>query len=106
MNIRLIRNKPARDIVAALTHEFWALDHTRGSHHYYVRDGIIITVPYHKDSDTLSPGVLKNICSMAGWKSRTDLVRAGLVTARGRAEKKLAESARLELVARYDADEA
>lgn len=106
MSIWLIRNKPAREIVAALEREFWALSHVRGSHHYYVRAGIVITVPYHKDSDTLSRGVLGDICDLAGWELRRDFVRAGLIKARGTKEKKLAVSDRQEIAAQYDAEAA
>ena len=105
MSIRLVRNKSAGEIVRALQHEFFRLDRVKGSHHVYVRGDTVITVPFSKESASLSRGVLGNICKLAGWETRCDFVRAGLIPARGRREKNQAALMRTRLVAEYEGSE-
>lgn len=94
MNLKGIRTKTAGDVVSALESEYFRLDRVRGSHHVYLRGQTIIVVPYSKESDTLSPGVLKAICKQAGWDSRCHLVRCGLLHPRNRKERDRAEAMR------------
>jgi predicted RNA binding protein YcfA (HicA-like mRNA interferase family) len=56
-----------KDIIRRLLSEGWAYSHTRGSHHYYKKEGHLLVVPVHGAKD-LSKGTLRSIEKQAGWK--------------------------------------
>ncbi|MCK5826898.1 type II toxin-antitoxin system HicA family toxin [Candidatus Bipolaricaulota bacterium] len=104
VNLKPIRNKSAGEIIKALERDFFREDRVNGSHHIYVRGNRIISVPFSNLSDSISSGVIKEICKVANWDSRFDLVRVGLVRARGKSEREAAEASRLELRSQYVTD--
>jgi predicted RNA binding protein YcfA (HicA-like mRNA interferase family) len=75
-----LRGLTAREIVAALLTEGFALRRQRGSHrHYFHPDGRRVTVSWHHASDTFRPKLLKlMIEGQAKW-TEADLHRLRLL---------------------------
>lgn len=78
--IRLLRNVPVRDLIAALERDgFHLRRNTRtGARVYSHPDGRIAIVHYHRGSDTLPRGTLGDLVSGTGW-NEDDLRRLSLL---------------------------
>ncbi len=73
------KNVPIRKLVSALQRDGfeWEYPH-RGSHRRYLHsDGRGVVVPYHKGSDTMPRGVLKQFLRQTQW-NKDDAQRLGL----------------------------
>lgn len=55
----------SRDVIKLLKKEGWTLSRTKGSHHQFVKDSCLVTVP-HPERD-IPTGTLRNIFRQAGW---------------------------------------
>ena len=80
INYAKLRNLPAREIVAALTHDGFPLDRQVGSHrHDLHQDRRRVTVSFHQPGDTFRRKTLHAIIELqAGW-TEEDLKRLKLV---------------------------
>ncbi len=78
--VHLLRNVPARKLIKALEWDgFSRKRKTRaGSVIYGHPDGRLVVVHYHRGSDTLPRGTLKNFLAGAGWDEE-DLKRLKLI---------------------------
>ena len=78
--IRLLRNVPVREIIAALERDGFRLRRNtrRGARVYSHPDGRMTVVHYHRGGDTLPRGTLGDIISGAQWDEE-DLRRLGLI---------------------------
>ena len=56
-----------KDFVKKLIKDGWALDRVHGSHHIMRRNGIILSVPVHKNED-LDTGIYSELLKKAGYK--------------------------------------
>ena len=77
--VPLLRNKPVREIIRALTRDGFSLERaTRtGGHIYSHPDGRIASIHYHHGSDTLTRGTLGSLLAGTGW-TEDDLKRLKL----------------------------
>ena len=77
--VRLLRNTPVRELTSALERGGFVLRrNTRtGGHIYRHTDGRTVVIHYHRGSDTLTRGTLRNVVEHAGW-TEEDLERLGL----------------------------
>ena len=74
----LRRSITARELVAALTRDGFALQRVRGSHRMYRHaNGRRVVVAYHGLGETFPLGTLRAMIAGAGW-SNSDLERLGL----------------------------
>lgn len=48
----------AKEVITQLTKNGWELDRIRGSHYIFLKNGIPLTVPYHKN---IKKGVLEDL---------------------------------------------
>ena len=48
----------AKEVITQLTKNGWELDRIRGSHYIFLKNGIPLTVPYHKN---IRKGVLEDL---------------------------------------------
>jgi predicted RNA binding protein YcfA (HicA-like mRNA interferase family) len=48
----------AKEVIAELKRNGWELDRIRGSHYIFLKNGIPLTVPYHKE---IKKGLLEEI---------------------------------------------
>lgn len=48
----------AKEVIAELRRNGWVLDRIRGSHHIFLKNGIALTVPFHKN---IKKGLLEDI---------------------------------------------
>ena len=55
-----------KQLARILVKKGWTLHHTRGSHHYYLKDGRLVTVPIHSGTSPLKPTTQKSIMKQAG----------------------------------------
>ena len=78
--IRLLRNVPVRDLIAALERDGFRLRrNTRtGARVYSHPDGRVAIVHYHRGSDTLPRGTLGDLVSGTRWNEE-DLRRLGIL---------------------------
>jgi len=79
VDYRQLRTVTAREIVAALIRDGFYLRGQKGSHQRYRHaDGRMVTVSFHRTSDTFPPKTLRTIVeSQARW-TEDDLRRLGL----------------------------
>ena len=78
--VRLLRNTPVREIVAAVEKDGFTLRrNTRtGGRVYSHPDGRIVVIHYHRGSDTMPRGTLQSVLQSARW-TENDLTRRGLI---------------------------
>jgi predicted RNA binding protein YcfA (HicA-like mRNA interferase family) len=60
-------NMSGKDLVKKLLKDGWVLDRVSGSHHIMRKNGVILSVPVHKNED-LKPGILNSFNKKAGYK--------------------------------------
>ena len=48
----------SKEVITELKRNGWMLDRIRGSHHIFLKNGIALTVPYHK---SIKKGLLEDI---------------------------------------------
>ena len=56
-----------KGFIKKLMKDGWELDRVKGSHHILRKDGIILSVPVHGNTD-LKPGLLNSLNKKAGYK--------------------------------------
>ena len=78
--VRLLRNVPVRDLIAALERDGFRLRrNTRtGSRVYSHPDGRVTVVHYHRGGDTLPRGTLGDLARGTRW-NEDDLRRLGIL---------------------------
>ena len=52
----------AREVITELKRNGWILDRIKGSHHIFLKNGIALTIPYHKN---IKKGLLEDIKKQA-----------------------------------------
>ena len=55
-----------KDFVKKLIRDGWTLDRVNGSHHIMRKNGVVLSVPVHKNED-LKPGMLNSLYKKAGY---------------------------------------
>jgi predicted RNA binding protein YcfA (HicA-like mRNA interferase family) len=83
-----LRGLQARKLFSALTRDFFELDRVSGDHHIFLRalrdrPAEIVVVPAARPGNVIRRGTLVEILKSAGWESRLDLVRVGLLPGAG-----------------------
>lgn len=77
--IQRIRNKSVRELISALERDGFLLRRTRGSTRLYRHDdGRRAVIHYHRSSDTLPIGTLRDVLKGTRW-TEEDLPRLGLL---------------------------
>lgn len=80
MDYSVLRSVTVRDIERALRADGFELSRQKGSHRQYVHgDGRLVTVAYHRGSDTVPLAILKSIVERQARWNETDLRRVGLI---------------------------
>ena len=77
--VHLLRNTPVRELMAALERDGFILRRTTrtGGHVYRRPDKRTALIHYHRGSDTLTQGTLRNVLENTRW-TEEDLKRLGL----------------------------
>ena len=77
--VHLLRNTPVRELVRALERDAFILQRSTrsGGHIYRHPDRRTEVIHYHRGSETLTRGTLRNVVEHAGW-TEGDLERLGL----------------------------
>ncbi len=94
-----LRGLQARKLFSALRRDFFKLDRVSGDHHIFLRalrdrPAEIVVVPAASPGDVIRRGTLVEILKSAGWESRLDLVRVGLLPAKNAREREETKQAR------------
>ncbi len=80
VNLSLLRNVSARELIAALIRDGFELDRADGSHQiYYHRDGRRVTVMFHGGNSTFARKTLKSMVTQTHWTD-ADLKRLKLIS--------------------------
>jgi predicted RNA binding protein YcfA (HicA-like mRNA interferase family) len=78
--LQQLRNTSVQELVHALERDGFSYRRTRGAGQVYRHpDGRRTVIHYHRASDTLPMGTLRNVLAGAGW-TEDDLRRLGLIT--------------------------
>jgi predicted RNA binding protein YcfA (HicA-like mRNA interferase family) len=79
VNLSLLRNITAREMISALIRDGFEFDRAAGSHQIYChRDGRRVTVMFHGGNATFARKTLKSMMTQTHWTSE-DLKRLKLV---------------------------
>ena len=71
----------ARQLIAALQRDGFALVRQKGSHrHYRHQDGRRVTISFHHASDTFRTGTLRSMIEVQARWTADDLSRLGLIS--------------------------
>jgi predicted RNA binding protein YcfA (HicA-like mRNA interferase family) len=78
--VHLLRNTPVRELISAIERSGFVLQRTTrtGGHIYRHPEGRTVVVHYHRGSDTLTRGTLRNVVENTDW-TEGDLSRLGLI---------------------------
>ena len=76
---RRLRNRPVRELIAALERDGFAYRRSKGAGRVYRHpDGRRVVIHYHHAGDTLPLGTLRNVLNGTRW-TESDIVRLGLL---------------------------
>jgi predicted RNA binding protein YcfA (HicA-like mRNA interferase family) len=80
VDYRQLRTVTAREIVSALIRDGFYLRAQKGSHQRYRHpDGRMVTISFHRTSDTFPPKTLRSIVELQARWTEEDLRRLGVI---------------------------